>query len=202
MLAGFGAILSTLIAIGMRTFFRSYNIPPLSFPFLIVLLMFTYALRQRSRFLWLFESPYLDGSPEQNVLRFLTNLKRFPDFYTPTLSLPFSGDRVVTQGFNGTYTHKSLWCHALDFEILDASGKPHPNQRTKLEDAYTYGSAILSPCDGTIVSVVSDVADNELGEENLLQNWGNLVVILNDLGWYVLLSHFKRDGIIVFKNQR
>ena len=202
LLAGFGAILSTLIAIGMRTFLRSYNIPPLSFPFLIVLLMFTFALRQRSRFLWLFESPYADCSPEQNVLRFLTNLKRFPDFYTPTLSLPFSGDRVVTQGFNGNYTHKSLWCHALDFEILDASGNPHPDQRTKLEDAYTYGSAILSPCDGTIVSVVSDVADNELGEENLLQNWGNLVVILNDLGWYVLLSHFKRDGIIVYKNQR
>lgn len=202
MLAGFGAILSTLIAIGMRTFLRSYNIPPLSFPFLIVLFMFSYALRQRSRFLWLFESPYADGSPEQKVLRFLTTLKRFPDFYTPTLSLPFSGDRVVTQGFNGTYTHKSLWCHALDFEILDESGKPHPDQRTKLEDAYTYGSAVLSPCDGTIISVVSDVIDNELGEENLLQNWGNLVVLLNDLGWYVLLSHFKRDGIIVYKNQR
>ena len=202
MLAGFGAILSTLIAIGMRTFLRSYNIPPLSLPFLIVLLMFTYALRQRTIFLWLFESPYADGSPEQNVLRFLTSLKRFPDFYTPTLSLPFSGDRVVTQGFNGSYTHKSLWCHALDFEILDAAGKPHPDQRTKLEDAYTYGSAILSPCDGVVVNVVSDVADNELGEENLQQNWGNLTVILNDLGWYVLLSHFKRDGIIVYKNQR
>ncbi|MCY2970677.1 MAG: urea transporter [Planctomycetota bacterium] len=202
LLAGFGAILSTLIAIGMRTFLRSYNIPPLSFPFLIVLFMFTYALRQRSRFLWLFESPYLDGSPEQNVLRFLTNLKRFPDFYTPTLSLPFLGCRVVTQGFNGDYTHKSLWCHALDFEILDESGKPHPDQRTKLEDAYTYGTAILSPCDGVVISVVSDVIDNELGEENLLQNWGNLVVLLNDLGWYVLLSHFKRDGIIVYKNQR
>lgn len=202
MLAGFGAILSTLIAIGMRTFLRSYNIPPLSFPFLIVLFMFSYALRQRSRFLWLFESPYADGSPEQKVLRFLTTLKRFPDFYTPTLSLPFSGDRVVTQGFNGTYTHKSLWCHALDFEILDASGNPHPDQRTKLEDAYTYGTAILSPCDGVVISVVSDVIDNELGEENLLQNWGNLVVVLNDLGWYVLLSHFKRDGIIVYKNQR
>ena len=202
LLAGFGAILSTLIAIGMRTFLRSYNIPPLSFPFLIVLLMFTYALRQRSRFLWLFESPYLDGSPEQNVLRFLTNLKRFPNFYTPTLSLPFLGCRVVTQGFNGDYTHKSLWCHALDFEILDESGKPHPDQRTKLEDAYTYGTAILSPCDGVVISVVSDVVDNELGEENLLQNWGNLVVVLNDLGWYVLLSHFKRDGIIVYKNQR
>jgi len=202
LLAGFGAILSTLIAIGMRTFLRSYNIPPLSFPFLIVLLMFTYALRQRSRFLWLFESPYLDGSPEQNVLRFLTNLKRFPNFYTPTLSLPFLGCRVVTQGFNGDYTHKSLWCHALDFEILDESGKPHPDQRTKLEDAYTYGTAILSPCDGVVISVVSDVVDNELGEENLLQNWGNLVVVLNDLGWYVLLSHFKRDGVIVYKNQR
>ncbi len=202
LLAGFGAILSTLIAIGMRTFLRSYNIPPLSFPFLIVLLMFTYALRQRSRFLWLFESPYLDSSPEQNVLRFLTNLKRFPNFYTPTLSLPFLGCRVVTQGFNGDYTHKSLWCHALDFEILDESGKPHPDQRTKLEDAYTYGTAILSPCDGVVISVVSDVIDNELGEENLLQNWGNLVVVLNDLGWYVLLSHFKRDGIIVYKNQR
>lgn len=202
LLAGFGAILSTLIAIGMRTFLRSYNIPALSFPFLIVLLMFTYALRQRYRFLWLFESPYAEGSPEQNVLRFLTTRKRFPDFYTPTLSLPFSGDRVVTQGFNGNYTHKSLWCHALDFEILDASGKPHPDQRTKLEDAYTYGTAILSPCDGAIVSVVSDVVDNELGEENLQQNWGNLVVILNDLGWYVLLSHFKKDGIVVYKNQR
>ncbi|NBS90246.1 hypothetical protein EBS67_09630 [bacterium] len=202
LLAGFGAILSTLIAIGMRTFLRSYNIPPLSFPFLIVLFMFTYALRQRSRFLWLFESPYLDGSPEQNVLRFLTNLKRFPNFYTPTLSLPFLGCRVVTQGFNGDYTHKSLWCHALDFEILDESGKPHPDQRTKLEDAYTYGTAILSPCDGVVISVVSDVVDNELGEENLLQNWGNLVVVLNDLGWYVLLSHFKRDGVIVYKNQR
>jgi urea transporter/murein DD-endopeptidase MepM/ murein hydrolase activator NlpD len=202
LLAGIGAILTTLIAIGIRTFFRSYNIPPLSFPFLIVLLMFTYALRQRSRFLWLFESPYTDGSPEQNALRFLTNTKRFPDFYTPALSLPFIGQRIVTQGFNGKYTHKSHWCHALDFEILDSSGNPHPDQRTELEDAYTFDSAILSPCDGVVTSVVSDVIDNKLGEENLLQNWGNLVVILNELGWYVLLSHFKKDGIIVCKNQR
>jgi urea transporter/murein DD-endopeptidase MepM/ murein hydrolase activator NlpD len=202
LLAGFCPILCVLVAIGMRTFLRNYNIPPLSFPFVVVMLAIVTALRQRERFPFLFENESYEGTPEEIARRFQLERLRFPDAAVPAIFLPFSGERVVTQGFDGDITHQSHWRHALDFEVLDGSGEPIPAQRTQLEDAYTFCSTVLAPCDGTILRVVNHVQDNQLGAENRVENWGNLAVLQTDFGSFVLLCHFKHQGVVVAQNQR
>jgi len=202
LLAAFASMLCVIVAIAMRTFLRNYGIPPLSFPFIVVMLTLAVALRQREQFAFLFENIAYEGTPEEIGRRFHTTRARFPDAELPMLFLPFTGERVVTQAFDGDYTHKSLWRHAFDFEILDASGEPIPAQRTQLSDAFTYGSTVLAPCDGTIVRIANHVLDNPLGVENLVENWGNLVVIQTEFGSFVLLCHFQQQGVVVFENQR
>ncbi len=202
LLAAFASMLCVVVAIAMRTFLRNYGIPPLSFPFVVVILAIATALRQRERYAFLFENIAYEGTPEEIARRFETARVRFPDAELPMLFLPFSSERVVTQAFDGDYTHQSHWRHAFDFEILDASGEPIPAQRTQLPDAFTFGSTVLAPCDGTIVRVVNHVADNPLGVENRIENWGNLVVIQTEFGSFVLLCHFQQQGVVVFENQR
>jgi urea transporter/murein DD-endopeptidase MepM/ murein hydrolase activator NlpD len=201
-LAAFGPILCCLIAVAMRAFLRPYNIPPLSLPFVLVVLCTVYALRRREEIRGLFENPYFEQTPEESFRLFHTARERFPDSLLPSLFLPFSGERVVTQGFNGGITHKDLWSHALDFESLNETGEALPPQRTTLHDTYTFGTPILSPCDGAVLQVVNHIPDNPLGEENHLENWGNLTVIASDQGGYVTLSHFKQWGVVVHEGQR
>jgi urea transporter len=197
-----GPALCTLAAVGMRAALRTYNIPPLSLPFILVVFCAVCALRRRERFQAIFENPYAELTPEGIVRRFMSVRRRFPDSHLPALFLPFTETRVVTQGFNGSITHTGPWSNALDFEILDERGEALPPQRFALEDSYTFGTPILAPCDGTVIGVVSHVADNALGSHNLKENWGNFVVLLTDLGAHVALCHFKQHGICVVVNQR
>ena len=201
-LAAVGACLSTLVAIAMRAFLRSYNIPPLSLPFTFIVLITVYALRRRETVTVLFENPYPGFRAEASVRQFHTARARFPNAEQPALFLPFKGEWVVTQGFNGSLTHTSWWSHALDFEVLDDTGEALPPQGGQAEDAYTFGSAVLAPCNGTIIRVVNEVADNLLGEQNLKDNWGNYVVLVNEHGAYVTLCHLQRGRIAVRENQR
>ena len=141
-----GSVLCCLAAIGIRMFLRNFNIPPLSLPFNVVVMLVLYALRRRETFGTLFESPYTEVTPEVNLRHFNTARRRFPDALLTALFLPFRGERVVTQGFHGKLTHKGWLCHALDFEALDEAGQPLPPQKGRLEETYTFGTPILSPC--------------------------------------------------------
>ena len=201
-LSVFGAVLCSLLAISMQTFLRQFEIPALSLPFNLVVMVVFYALRGRQNVRFLFESPYVGLTPEVEFRKFRTYRHRFPHAHLPGLTLPFAGERVVTQGFHGKLTHRGLFAHALDFEVLDANGEALPPDRGRVDDAYTFGTPVLAPCDGTIVRVVDHVVDNRIGERNLRENWGNLVLLVTDLGGYVLLCHFKRESIVVAAGQR
>src|SRR4029077_16132559 len=106
LLACLGPILCALAAAALSPFFRTYGIPVFSLPLILVVVTVVYALRQRERFHSIFESPYFSVTPEENARRFQTARQRFPDALLPALFLPFSGERVVTQGFDGSITHQ------------------------------------------------------------------------------------------------
>jgi urea transporter len=202
LLSVFGAVFCSLLAISMQTFLRQFEIPALSLPFNLVVMVVFYALRCRQNVRFLFESPYVGLTPEAEFRKFRTYRHRFPHAHLPGLTLPFAGERVVTQGFHGKLTHRGHFAHALDFEVLDADGEALPPDRSGVDDAYTFGTPVLAPCDGTVMRVVDHVADNRLGERNLHENWGNLVLLVTDLGGYVLLCHLKRESAVVAAGQR
>jgi hypothetical protein len=201
-LSAFGTVLCALLAISMQTFLRQFEIPALSLPFNLVVMVVFYALRRRQQIRFLFESPYVGLTPESEFRKFRTYGRRFPHAHLPGLVAPFSGERVVTQGFHGKLTHIGALGHALDFEVLDADGEATPVDCRSVEEAHTFDTPVLAPCDGTVVRVVDQVPDNRLGERNLRDNWGNLVLLVTDLGGYVLLCHFKRASIVVAAGQR
>jgi urea transporter len=202
LLSAFGAVFCSLLAISMQTFLRQFEIPALSLPFNLVVMVVFYAMRRRQHVRFLHESPYVGLTPEAEFRKFRTYRRRFPHAHLPGLVPPFAGERVVTQAFHGKLTHRGPFAHALDFEALDADGEALPAARTRVENAYTFDTPVLAPCDGTVTRVVDHVADNRLGERNLRDNWGNLVLLVTDLGGYVLLCHFKRESIVVAAGQR
>lgn len=193
-----GGFFCAAIAIAVRVFLLHFNIPPLALPFNLVVLMMVYALRLRTEVRSLHAAPIPGGSAEKNFRQFTSDRLRFTDPELPILHLPFSGDRVVTQGVDGGITHREAWKYALDFEVEDFDGmKSEPAQSANLEDYYTFGSPVLSPCNGQVVKVVSDIDDNHIGANNLQNNWGNLVIIRTETGLFVKLCHFQKDGVRV-----
>ncbi|MER1998373.1 MAG: M23 family metallopeptidase [Lysinibacillus sp.] len=62
---------------------------------------------------------------------------------------------------------------------------------------YAYNEQVVAPCSGTIVSVVNDVVDNEIGQTNEEQPAGNYVVIEHAFDEYSFLAHFKQGSILV-----
>jgi len=196
------AFFCAALAIAFRSFLWNFNIPPLALPFNLVVLTIVYSLRLRSDVRWLFPNPFSDGTPELNFWRFHSQRVRFPDATEPSLRPPFSGERVITQGFAGDITHVGDYQHAFDFEVIDEKGRQHSGSGDSLADFFTFGSEVLSPADGTVVHVVDHVKDNPVGRNNLVENWGNLVVIRLDSGASLQISHFKHKGVTVHEGQR
>jgi len=180
-----------------KVFWSEYGIPVFTLPFNVITLVFIY-------FLQLIEYPYLTRffclTPEKTLDHYLSTEMRFPGTFRG-LSLPFFGSWTVWQGENGEWTHKGIWKHAVDFLIFDHSGKTHKNQGGRLEDYYCFKKPVLAPVSGRVIGVVKDVADNDPGETNRDSNWGNVVKLLDDRGFYVVLAHLAKDSSECFEGQ-
>ncbi|WP_432329629.1 hypothetical protein ACRQ5D_16800 [Mucilaginibacter sp. P25] len=108
------------------------------------------------------------------------------------LNLPFMGYWTVSQGYNGSITHKGEWGQALDFVITDDEQKTFQHPGTLPEHFYCFNKPVLACGDGVVELVVNHVEDNDIGEENLKENWGNTVVVRHAAGLYSKLSHLKK----------
>ena len=211
LLAAFGSAICTGVSVAEIIFFRPLGFAPLALPFNFVILTLLYAVRMRTR------SGFLHAGlpalrPEENFRRFRLNRARFPHAGLPTISCPFSGQRVITQGVDGGITHRGEWRHALDFEVLDFDGgesglQNGSDHRTtslgnRLEDNPTFNTPVLSPGNGVVVRMVSEVEDRAIGASNFHHNWGNLAIIQLDGGAFVKLCHLKRNSLVVAEGQR
>jgi len=196
------ALLASLIAVplsaGVKVFWESYSIPAFALPFNMVVALLLYALIAlgHEKITRVYK-----GTPERTLDYYLAYLKRFP-FTGREVSPPFSGRWLVWQSFDDEWTHKGAWKHALDFVITDEEGKTYKNDGYYLTDYYAFGKPVLSPVDGEVVEVVSDVPDNPPGTVNKENNWGNYVLIYDKRGFYVLLAHFRQNSIAVKVGQR
>ena len=138
--------------------------------------------------------------PEKNLYAY-KNFKIRGEEKAISIFLPFFGEWTVTQGHDGEYTHKDEWRHAWDFEIFDENGKSYSGDGNYCEDYYCYNKDVLAPAKGVVEEVVDKVEDNIIGEKNLVNNWGNTVIIKHDDFTYSKLSHLKPGSIVVKKGQ-
>ena len=190
--------LVAIIAISISSVLSIFQLPVYALPFNIIVLVFLYVLKfrtgeQSGLHTWFIQR----NSPEKNLYAFLNYRDRFYSHSRGALKLPFFGEWKVTQGHNGKYTHKDDWKHAWDFEIEDEYGKTYKDSGDYPEDYYCYNKSVLAPADGTVEDVVNDIEDNVIGQKNLLENWGNTVVIKHGDFFYSKLSHLKKGSIKV-----
>jgi len=121
-------------------------------------------------------------------------------FTKTTYSLPFKGDYLVFWGgtnvwLNYHYEHES---QRYAYDILQVKdGFTFKGDPDKNESYFAFGQELIAPADGTVVSVVDTIADNEpVGVMNEKEPPGN-VVIIDHGGEYSYLSHMKKGSAVV-----
>lgn len=192
LMALLAVLTSTVLLSSSEAFWSRWGVPVFALPFNLVTLGFVYTLG-------LVEFPYLSrgtGTPEEVLDDHLTRVLRFSGS-ARSLFLPFSGTWSVWQGFDGPWTHRGPWRYAYDFVITDESGRSHRGEGTTLTDYYAFRKPVLSPVRGRVERVVDGVPDNPIGSTDRSQNWGNLVILKDERGFYVEISHFARGSIRV-----
>ncbi|MBN8457031.1 MAG: urea transporter [Verrucomicrobia bacterium] len=200
-LAAFGGGLVAVAAVGLSVGMGRLGLAPGALPYNLVVLGVMAGLRWLPQPRGLLRSPWTTLQPEATARVMQINALRFTDFLKPALFLPWTGTRVVTQGFDGDLTHRGAWRHGLDFEAPGGAGSWDAGSGDLREFA-VFGTPVYSPVDGTVVAVENTVADNPVGTNNPEQNWGNHVIVRSDLGHHVMLAHFQQGSIVVAAHQR
>ena len=200
LIALLGAALAVLVTMATQAFMQVYHLPVMAIPFLLTILTILSALSKRINS----TPPYLllehPDLPEQSRERARLLAARGGKINSVPLYAPFQSTWTVYQGFNGKHTHQGAWQHALDFIItLDQKSYQHNGQQ--LTDYYCFGVPLFSPVYGIVVRCIHNLVDNPIGEVDVNNNWGNLILIrLND-GNYLLLCHLQQYSIQVVEGQ-
>jgi urea transporter/murein DD-endopeptidase MepM/ murein hydrolase activator NlpD len=185
--------------IGSDRLFVYFELSAYSLPFNIIMVGVLYALKIRYDQT---KGPILtlihQNKPETNAYLYDSQpAKKYAAFIAP-IRLPFIGKWTVNQAHNGKYTHKDFFRFAWDFIIKDeASGKEFSGDGYVVTDYYCFDKPVVAPALGSVVAVINTVEDNEIGETNTLQNWGNTVVIKHENYLFSKMSHLKKDSIEV-----
>jgi urea transporter/murein DD-endopeptidase MepM/ murein hydrolase activator NlpD len=190
LLALIAVLTSTVLLSSSEVFWSRFGVPVFALPFNLVTLGFVYTLG-------LVDFPFMargTGTPEEILDEHLTGSLRYPGSER-TLSLPFSGQWTVWQGFDDRWTHQGPWRYAYDFVVTAESGETHRGDGAALEDYLAYRKPVLSPIRGRVERVVDGLPDNPIGETDRANNWGNLVILKDERGFFVEISHFAQGSI-------
>ncbi|HRG58261.1 MAG TPA: urea transporter [Bacteroidia bacterium] len=195
--AFFSIPITSVIVIALSKCFGVFSLPIFSLPFCIIILLFLYFLKMRESIGKLVLTPIQHYSPEINLYQYKNNNERLKDEFYFKFQLPFIGEWFVTQGYDGNITHKDDWGKALDFIILDNEMKSYNGSGNSLDLFYCFNKPILAPADGYVQEIVDYIEDNDIGDINRNQNWGNSIVLLHLTGLYSKLSHLKKNSFLV-----
>ncbi|MFM9969833.1 MAG: urea transporter [Burkholderiales bacterium] len=196
LLAMLGVALAALLLAAGHHFSQRSGLSVLAVPFLAATLFTLAAMRKRtaaSHPLLLLEYPAL---PEINFERTRLAQARGITWDSVPLSPPFYGEWQVYQGFDGAYTHRDSWRHALDFYIHDGKSSYQGTGRT-VADYHCFGLPVLAPASGQILRCRDDLPDVPPGEADTQLNWGNYVLIRMASGLCVLVAHLRQGSLKV-----
>ena len=201
LLAMLGIALAALVSVGSYPILSQLGLPLMIFPFNATMLLLLVAMRQRIRDGRPKAVDFVPGTPEENLSYYRTRVARFGSNYGVRLHAPFRGRWVCTQGTDGPHTHRGSWRHGADFEVLGPDGRTHRGEGHRREDYHGYRLPVLATADGTVTKVVDGVVDNEIGESNLAERWGNLVLLYHGPGLYSLVAHLAPGSIRATEGQ-
>lgn len=174
-----------------------FSLPLYSLPFSIVVILALSLLNNRYAIKYLNLVYFQQFSPEKNLYAFHTFTERFKKYTNISMHLPFFGEWTVSQGHNGKMTHKGDWRFALDFIVTDDQKRSFKFPGKSVTDFFCYGLPVLAAADGQVITIEDGIEDNEIGDANLLQNWGNTIVIKHADHLYSKLSHLKKGSFKV-----
>jgi len=167
----------------------------LSFSLLTILILYILKQRSSNRF---FLFPYIQYfDPEKTVYKNVNYMQRFGQGLLFKLQLPFLDKWTVSQGYDGTLTHLGEWGAALDFVINDDEGRSCFGHCTRKEEFYCYHKPVLAPADGYVYMISNITEENEIGDVDTRNNWGNTIIINHLNGLYTQMSHLKKDSFRV-----
>ncbi|MCE1200307.1 MAG: urea transporter, partial [Marinilabiliales bacterium] len=190
---------TSLVLLFLTKLFGTLQLPVFSLPFSIVVILFVYFLKLRRQPARPSLTPIQLYAPEQNLYSFQNNSLRLAQLVYFPLHLPFWGKWVVSQGYDGQFTHKGDFRHAYDFMLLDEEMKSFTSTGLLCEHYHCYGKPVVSPADGIVEEVIDKFPDNEIGKVDTLNNWGNTLVIRHSTGLYTQLSHLRKGSFKVGK---
>lgn len=192
-----GAIASGLLTIALGRIFAAAHLPLLTLPFVLASWCWLGALGQRTRNAapaMLLDAPNLPEASYEAAR--LAGVRGLGSATGAALAVPFYGEWRVTQGFDGAYTHRAEWRHALDFEVFE-NGAPHAGNGSTREDYFCFGAPLLAPVAGLVVAARDDLDDMAPGDADLANNWGNHLLLRTASGAHVLLAHLRRGSLTV-----
>jgi urea transporter/murein DD-endopeptidase MepM/ murein hydrolase activator NlpD len=193
LLAVTAAGVSTLFLHAVVSFWWYASIPGFTLAFNAAALGFLYVLGAVNCPLLVWAAK---PTPEENLDWYLLNRDRCSR-WDAAIMPPFPGKWTVWQGFGGQWTHRDNWKYAYDFIITDEAGSSFRGSGSRLQDYYAYGKPVLSPVRGKVVKTIGHLPDNAVGKPDEVNNWGNLVIIKDERGFFVELSHFSPGSIRV-----
>ncbi|PZV12805.1 MAG: peptidase M23 [Leptolyngbya sp.] len=197
-LAAIAVSLTALVSEAVSVFWAAVGLPVHALPYNLVTLLLLYLLGMSGN-QSLVRTP--QASPEKTLDAELTARRRYQGSGR-AIALPFAGRWSVWQGCDGKWTHQGLWRYAYDFVIQDEQGQTYRGAGTQLADYYAFQKPVLSPIRGWVVRVVNDVPDCAIGTVNTDDNWGNHVVLYDERGFYIEISHFAQSSIAVKQGDR
>lgn len=191
--AGLAVAVSTIFLDAVIQFGALQGIPVYTLPFNVVSLSFIYVLLLTGHPT---VARIVCRTPEETLEHELVSRWRFSS-ETRTVQLPFFGNWTVWQGDDDIWTHHGPWKHAIDFVITDEMGNTYRGVGDRCEDYYCFHKPIASPVRGRVIAVVKDLPDNEIGTVDKENNWGNHLVIQDERGFHVEISHLEQDSITI-----
>lgn len=190
--------LVVLLTLATMELFAKFNLSIYALPFNMIVIIFLYSIKLRlPKSSGLKEVIIQHYSPEKNLYFYNNAKRRFGELQYIPLSLPVTGMWNISQGHNGEHTHRGEWQHAWDFVIRDRKGLEYKNDGDYPEDYYCYDKNVLAAADGYVKEVINSISDNIIGDMDLVNNWGNTIIIKHVDYLYTKSSHLKEGSIVV-----
>lgn len=175
------------------------HLPFFSLPFSIIIISFVYFMILRVKPGKLILTRFQYYSPEINLYTYKSSTDRNTGNHYFPVSLPFWGEWIVSQGYNGKYTHNGEWNSAIDFVLVDNMNKTCKISSDSCENYYCYNKPVIAPADGIVMEITDHIIDNEPGKINSINNWGNTIIIRHSDNLYSQLSHLSPGSFRVKK---
>jgi urea transporter len=201
LLAATGVVVSSALAAALLAAFWTLGVPPLTAPVVLTVWLLRGALRPEAGAAWARHWLASPAIPEESLVTRKLARARGVDPDCLVLAPPLSGRMDVSQGVDGPYTHRGPWRYALDFLRIE-NGRSFESEGTALTDFHCFGQPVLAPVWGRIIACRNDVPDNPPGQTNLVDNWGNHVLIALAGGDCVMLAHLRQGSISAVPGQQ